>query len=167
MENPFSSIDVSSKKSNLKLILLLLGLFIGSCTVLYTNHLANKMATEEKHKAQLWAEAIARKARLLRYTKELFTKLAADERRKVNVYAQATKFVLTMENNDRNNDQITFFNDIITSNNDIPAILTSDKDEIISARNFDLPGEQKLFQDCLMLLGRSFYNIRLLLLILK
>ncbi len=126
--------DVYSQKSNLKFILLLLGLFIGIATVLYTDHLANKMAGEEKYKAKLWAEAIARKAKLVRYTKELFTKLAADERRKVNIYAQSTKFVLTAEN-----DQLTFFNDIITSNNDIPAILTDDKGNIVGARNIELP----------------------------
>jgi two-component sensor histidine kinase len=127
--------DVYSQKSNLKLILLLIGLFIGLSTVLYTNHLANKMAGEEKYKAKLWAEAIARKAKLVRYTKDLFTKLAADERRKVNIYAQSTKFVLTIDNNDL----LTFFNDIITSNTDIPAILTDDKGNIQGSRNIDLP----------------------------
>ena len=127
--------NVYSKKSNLKFILVLLGLFIGIATVIYTDTLAGKMAGEEKYKAKLWAEAIARKAKLVRYTKELFTKLAADERRKVNVYAQSTKFVLTVENNE----QLTFFNDIITSNNDIPAILTDDKGNILGARNIEIP----------------------------
>ena len=135
--------DVYSQKSNLKFILLLLGLFIGIATVLYTDHLANRMAGEEKYKAKLWAEAIARKAKLVRYTKELFTKLAADERRKVNIYAQSTKFVLTVENND----QLTFFNDIITSNNDIPAILTDDKGIIVGARNIELPKGAKTIAD--------------------
>ncbi|HWB64275.1 MAG TPA: hypothetical protein VG603_12240, partial [Chitinophagales bacterium] len=92
--------DVYSKKTNLKLILLLTGLFIGLSTLVYTDRLANKMADEEKYKAKLWAEAIARKARLVRYTKDLFTRLAAEERRKVNVYAQSTKFVLSVEDND-------------------------------------------------------------------
>ena len=135
--------DVYTQKSNLKLVLLLLGLFIGIATVIYTDHLANKMAGEEKYKAKLWAEAIARKAKLVRYTKELFTKLAADERRKVNVYAQSTKFVLTVDNNE----QLTFFNDIITSNNDIPAILTDDKGNILGARNIELPKGIKTIAD--------------------
>ena len=135
--------DVYSQKSNLKLILLLLAIFLGISTVLYTNHLAGKMAREEKYKAKLWAEAIARKAKLVRYTKELFTKLAADERRKVNVYAQSTKFVLTVDNNE----QLTFFNDIITSNNDIPAILTDDKGNILGARNIVIPKTARTFAE--------------------
>lgn len=133
--------DVYTRKSNLKLILLLLGVFIGLCTVLYTNHLANKIAKEEKYKARLWAEAIARKARLVRYTQDLFSKLAADERRKVNVYAQSTKFVLTVNDNE----MLTFFNDIVTSNNDIPAILTDEQGNILGARNIVLPKEAGRF----------------------
>ena len=133
--------DVYSKKSNLKFILLILALFIGIATVLYTDHLAGKMATEEKYKARLWAEAIARKAKLVRYTKELFTKLAADERKKVNIYAQSTKFLLTVDNSE----QLTFFNDIITSNTDIPAIWTDDKGNILGSRNIELPAGIKTF----------------------
>ncbi len=127
--------DVYTRKSNLKLILLLTGVFIGIATVVYTNQLANKIAEEEKYKARLWAEAIARKARLVRYTKELFTKLAADERKKVNVYAQSTKFLLKVDDNE----MITFFNEIVTSNNDIPAILTDERGNILGARNISLP----------------------------
>lgn len=143
MANPLSTIDVASKKSNLKLILLLLGMSIGSFTLVYTNHLANKMADEEKYKAKLWAEAIARKARLLRYTKELFTKLAADERKKVDIYNQSTKFVLRFNDNDL----LTFFNDIITSNNDIPAILVNESGDILGTRNIELPKGIKKFAD--------------------
>jgi nitrogen-specific signal transduction histidine kinase len=135
--------DLYSQKSNLKLILLLLGVFIGISTVLYTDHLANKMADEEKYKAKLWAEAIARKAKLVRYTKELFTKLASEERRKVNVYSQSTKFLLTV----KDNDETTFFNDIVTSNTDIPAILADDKGNIVGARNIDLPKGAKTFSE--------------------
>lgn len=127
--------DVYARKSNLKLILLLLGTLIGLATLTYTNRLANKIAQEEKYKARLWAEAIGRKAKLVRYTQELFTKLAEEERRKVNVYAQSTAFLLSVESNDL----ITFFNDIVTSNNDIPAILCDEHGNIQYARNIDIP----------------------------
>jgi signal transduction histidine kinase len=133
--------DVYSRKSNLKLILLLLGTFIGLATLTYTNRLANKMAEEEKYKAKLWAEAIARKAKLVRYTKELFTKLAEDERRKVDIYARSTAFASTVENNDL----LTFFTDIMTTNNDIPAILCDGDGNIQGVRNFDLPAGVKQF----------------------
>ncbi|MFN8298570.1 MAG: HAMP domain-containing sensor histidine kinase [Chitinophagales bacterium] len=133
--------DIYTRKSNLKLVLIALGLVIGVATVLYTNQIANRLARDEKYKAKLWAEAIGRKARLVRYTKELFTKLAEDERHKVAVYAQSTKFILTVEDNDL----LTFFNDIITSNSDIPAILTDNDGNIVGARNIDLPAGQLTF----------------------
>jgi signal transduction histidine kinase len=135
--------DIYTRKSNLKLALLITGVVIGIATVVYTNHLASKIATEEKYKAKLWAEAIGRKAKLVRYTKELFTKLAADERRKVNVYAQATKFILSVDNNE----ELTFFNDIITANTDIPAILTDGDGNILGARNMIVPVGVKKFSD--------------------
>src|ERR1019366_6240780 len=97
----------------------------------------------EKYKARLWAEAIARKAKLVRYTKDLFTKLAEDQRKKVNVYAQSTKFLVSINDNDL----ITFFNDIITGNTDIPAILTTENGEIVTYRNIDLPKGLKTFDD--------------------
>ncbi len=133
--------DIYTRKSNLKMALLIIGVVIGAATVAYTNRLANKISKEEKYKAKLWAEAIARKAKLVRYTKDLFSRLAADERKKVNVYAQATKFILTSEGNE----QLTFFNEIITSNNDIPAILTDSKGNILGARNIAIPATAKTF----------------------
>lgn len=143
--------DVYSSKSNLKLILLLLGSFIGIATVLYTSHIANKMAAEEQYKARLWAEAIERKARLVRYTKDLFAKLAEDERKKVSIYAKSTEFVLTIENNDL----LTFFNDIITSNDDIPAILVDGEGNIIGSRNIEIPASKK-FSDLPAAMRREF-----------
>ena len=144
--------DVYSRKSNLKLILLLLGTLIGLATLTYTNRLANKIAEEEKFKAKLWAEAIGRKAKLVRYTKELFTKLAEEERRKVGVYAQSTAFVLSVENNEL----LTFFNEIITSNNDIPAILCDGQGNILGARNIELPTGTKLFSDLPTIIRAEF-----------
>jgi two-component system, sporulation sensor kinase D len=134
--------DVYKEKSNLKLILFLLGVFIGLATITYTNHLATIIAKEENRKAKLWADAIERKARLVRYTKDLFTRLAQDERGKVNIWAQSTKFILTVEDNE----QLTFFNEIITSNNDIPVILTDEFGNVIATRNIDLPGLKNITQ---------------------
>lgn len=144
--------DIYTRKSNLKLVLLITGLVIGLATVLYTNHLANKLAREEKYKAKLWAQAIARKARLVRYTKDLFTRLAEDERRKVDVYAQATKFILKVNDNE----QLSFFNDIITSNTEIPAILADDAGNILGARNIILPYGVKKFTELPLSIRQQF-----------
>ena len=133
--------DIYKQKSNWKIVLLVTGILLGIGTVVYTNTLASKIAKEERHKVRLWAEAIERKAKLVRYTKDLFSRLAAEERQKVNIYAQSTKFILTVEDNEA----LTFFNEIITGNADIPAILTDEQGNIIGARNIDIPKDTKMF----------------------
>lgn len=135
--------DIYARKSNYKLILLITGIVMGIGTVVYTNTLASKIAKEERYKVRLWAEAIGRKAKLVRYTKDLFSRLAAEERQKVNIYAQSTKLILSVE--DKNNEVLTFFNEIITGNSDIPAILTDGKGNILGARNLDIPKETRMF----------------------
>lgn len=143
-------------KSNLKLALLVIGIVIGLATVYYTNRLAAELAREEKYKAKLWAEAIARKAKLVRYTKELFGKLAEDERKKVNIYAQSTRFILSVEDNEI----LTFFNDIITSNTDIPAILTDNQGNIQGFRNITLSNKIKNFNQLPAPLRNEFMMYR-------
>jgi two-component system, sporulation sensor kinase D len=117
-------------------VLLIAAAAIGIATVTYTNYLASKISVEEKRKAKLWADAIEKRARLLSYTYDLFNKLAKDERQKVQVWAQSTKFILTVEDNDL----LTFFNDIITTNNNIPVILADESLQILATRNVEYPG---------------------------
>ena len=57
----------------------------------YTNTLVNKIAQEERVKVKLWADAIKKKADLVKYTNELFNKIKIDERKKVELWAEATR----------------------------------------------------------------------------
>lgn len=125
--------DIYAKKYNYKVFLFAIAVAIAAVTALYANYLTQKIAKEEKQRAKLWAEAIVRRAKLVKYTGDLFTKLAEDERKKVNVWAQSTKFLVTVENSD----ELTFFSDIVTSNTDIPVILTDHNGTILNVRNFN------------------------------
>lgn len=99
----------------------------------YTNILVKKIADEERVKVQLWAEAIQNKAKLVNYTSELFEKLASEERSKIEVWAGASKRLITSENNN----DISFYLEIISRNTNIPVIVVDDKDNIVNHRNFD------------------------------
>jgi two-component system, sporulation sensor kinase D len=125
--------DIYARKTNFKLLIFVSALLIGVATVAYTNYLANRISIEEKQKATLWAEAIEKRAKMINYTYDLFNKLATDERQKVNVWAQSTKFILTVEDNET----LTFFNDIVTSNDNIPVLLVNESGTIVSSRNLD------------------------------
>jgi two-component sensor histidine kinase len=130
--------DIYKRRTNLKLVLLVIAVAIGLLTTVYTNYLTNKIASEEKRKAKLWAEAITSKAHLVRYTNDLFERLALDERKKVDVWSQATKLIIKVEDGD----VLTFFSQILTGNTDIPVILADESGKLIEYRNFQVIGDK-------------------------
>ena len=130
--------DIYKRRSNLKLVLLVIAVAIGLITTLYTNYLTQKIASEEKRKANLWAEAITSKAHLVRYTNDLFERLALDERKKIDIWSQATKLIVKVEDGD----VLTYFSQILTSNTDIPVILADEDGKLIEYRNFKLNGDK-------------------------
>jgi two-component system, sporulation sensor kinase D len=133
--------DIYKRRSNLKLVLLAIAVGIGLLTTIYTNYLTNKIASEEKRKAKLWAEAITSKAHLVRYTNGLFERLAFDERKKMGIWSQATKLIVKVEDGD----VLTFFSQILTGNSDIPVILVDDSGKLIEIKNFELSGDKTKF----------------------
>jgi two-component sensor histidine kinase len=130
--------DIYKRRSNLKLVLLIIAVGIGLFTTIYTNYLTNKIAKEEKRRAKLWAEAISSRAHLVRYTNELFERLAEDERKKVDIWSQSTSLIIKVEDGEL----LTFFSDIITGNTDIPVILADESGKLLEFRNFKLIGDK-------------------------
>ena len=110
-----------------------MAVIIVSISLWYTNILVRKIALDEKEKVKLWAEAIQRRASLVKYTENLFEKLKIEERKRVQLWAEATKRLI----NAGIDEDLTFYSDIISGNTNIPVILTDEKDNIISAKNVD------------------------------
>jgi len=135
--------DIYKRRSNLKLVLLAIAVLIGMLTTLYTNYLTNKIASEEKRKAKLWAAAITSRANLVRYTNDLFEKLALDERKKMDIWSQATKLLAKPELQD--GDLLNFLSQILTGNTDIPVVLADEDGKFIGMKNFELAGDMKTF----------------------
>jgi len=126
-------LNIYSQKQRWKLFLAALAMLIVIASLWYTNILVKKIADEERVKVQLWAEAIQNKAKLVNYTSELFEKLASEERSKIEVWAGASKRLITSENNN----DISFYLEIISRNTNIPVIVVDDKENIVNHRNFD------------------------------
>lgn len=103
----------------------------------YTNALVKKIATEERKKVQLWAEAIQNKASLVNYTGELFQKISSEERNRIELWAEANKRAATSDNHD----DLTFYLNILSRNKTIPVIVVDTEDNIVNWRNFDLTPE--------------------------
>lgn len=146
--------NIYSKKQRWKLLLAGTAILIIGASLWYTNILVKKIATEERKKVQLWAEAIQNKASLVNYTGDLFRKISDEERNKIELWAEANKKLATSNNyND-----LTFFLNIISSNTTIPVMVVGEGGEINSWRNFDIKeGEDtaQFLEDQLTLMQNS------------
>ncbi len=82
--------NIYTRKQNWKIVLFVIAIVIIIVSLWYTNSLVKKIADEERTKVKLWAEAVQKKAKLVRFTNELFIKIKLEERKKAELYAQAT-----------------------------------------------------------------------------
>ena len=123
--------NIYSKKQQWKLILFIVALVIVFTSLWYTNQLVNSIANDEKNKIKLWADAVQKKAKLVKFTNVLFQKLQTEERKKAELYALATKQL----NNDQSD--ISFVLQVLQDNTTVPVILTDDNNNVIASRNFD------------------------------
>ena len=122
---------IYSRKSNVKLLLLLIALVIGASTFFYTNKLVQRIADEERRKVKLWAEAIEKKADLVRFTSILFKKLGKEERKKVELWAEATRTLANISGNE----DFSFPLKVVEDNTTVPVILVGERGNIVSSRN--------------------------------
>lgn len=98
----------------------------------YTTRLARQIGRDEKQKVKLWAEAVQRKAKLVKFTNDLFQKLQSEERKKAELYALATK-----ELNNSSNEISLFVLKVLQDNTTVPVILTDDAGNVNASRNLD------------------------------
>jgi two-component sensor histidine kinase len=123
--------NIYSRKQQWKWILFIVAIIIIFTSLWYTNKLVNSIARDERTKVSLWAEAVQKKAKLVKFTNDLFLKLQTEERKKAELYALATKQL--------NSDiaDISFVLKVIQDNTTVPVILTDDEDNITANRNLD------------------------------
>jgi two-component system, sporulation sensor kinase D len=119
------------KKQQWKLWLFVAAILIVGASLWYTNTLVNKIAQEERVKVKLWADAIKKKAELVKYTNELFNKIKIDERKKVELWAEATR-QLSQDLSDYG-----FVLKVVADNTTVPVILTDEHGTVITSRNLD------------------------------
>ncbi len=124
--------NIYSKKYQWKLALFVLAIIIVGTSLIYSNILIKKIAAEERAKINIWADAIQKRASLVKYTEDFFEKLKEEERRKVEIWAEATQHLISSTNE---YEDLTFYTKIISGNNNIPVVLTDDKNNVIITRN--------------------------------
>lgn len=131
--------DIYKRKTRIKLLIVFAAIGIAIISLLYTNFLAQKIAKEEEAKVRLWAEALQKRADLINVTSTLFKKLANNQRKEIETWADAIERLVQTDNGDF----LTYLSGIVTGNDNIPALLTDEKNNIIESHNIDFPEERK------------------------
>jgi signal transduction histidine kinase len=124
-------VNIYSKKQRWKWGLSLIAMLIIFSSYWYTTSLAKRIANDERTKAKLWAEAVQKKAKLIRFTNDLFSQIKIEERKKAELYAEATKQLGS------ENVNFGFVLKVLQDNNTVPVILTNEHGKITGQRNLD------------------------------
>ena len=122
-----------NQKRRWKRVLMIAAVTIIAVSLWYTNRLVRKMARDERKNVEIWAKSIDQKANLVHATEDFFQQLREQERKKVKLLAEATRRLVTADSAE----DITFYSEIISSNNTIPVVLTNSEGKINSAKNVD------------------------------
>ncbi len=126
-------LNIYNRKQRWKWLLVAFALVIVGVSLWYTNILVDKIAKDERKKAQTWADAVQKKAALVRYTEVFFEKIKTEERKRVEIWAEATKRLIEADNTE----DLTFYSEIISGNTNIPVVLTDEDGNINAVRNVD------------------------------
>ena len=118
--------NIYTQKNRWKIWLAISAVLIVMATLLYTGSLVDRVAKDERHNVSLWAEAVQRRAKLVQVTRTLFSMIEEEEGRKAEVLANATLKLISSEEND-----LTFYTQILESNTTIPVIVTYDDDSTV------------------------------------
>ena len=125
--------DIYIQKRKWKWLLLVFAFLIVGASLWYTNILVDKIAKDERKKVETWVGAVQKKASLVKYTEEFFEKIKVEERKRVELWAEATRKLIEADNNE----DLTFYAEIISSNTNIPVVLTDENGKIDAAKNVD------------------------------
>ncbi|OQA91894.1 MAG: Sporulation kinase D [Bacteroidetes bacterium ADurb.Bin234] len=140
-----------------KWTLFIAAIIVFALTIWYSNILIENIARDERNKIKIWADAIQRKASLVKYTNEFFEKVRVEEQNKAEMMAKAFQKINTASSNE----DISFYTELISNNQSIPYILTDIDGNISATKNLDneylkkINTPEKLFQ----VLKNENYNV--------
>lgn len=136
--------NIYARKRQWKLFLLASALAIVAGSMWYTNTIVNKVAREEKKNIRIWADAIQSKTKLVTYIENFFQQIRKEDRKRVELLAEAYKQLIRTEDPDVD---LTFYVNIIRSNENIPVVLTEEDGRIINVNNVDFDKDTVIFLD--------------------
>jgi len=139
-------LNIYTRKKRWKFLLIILAIVIISASFFYTNRLVTRFAQEERKNVQLFADAVHRKAKLVKFTEHLFNQLQEQENERVEFLANVYENIL----DDNSSGELTFYMEIIQNNKTIPVIYTDAEGNILQSINIDALIDTNLFENKLL-----------------
>ena len=124
--------NIYARKQRWKLGLAATAFVIVIVSFWYTSNIVKHIKEDEKLKAKLWADAVQKRARLIKFTKISFSEIKNEERKKAELVAEAFKQI----SKQNTSSDISFVLHVLQENTTIPVILVNDNGQIIT-RNLD------------------------------
>lgn len=125
--------DISSRKQRWKLLLLLFAALIVVASLYYTDILVKKITLDERRKVELWADAVQKRASLVKYTEEFFETIREEERKRVELQAKVHRRLNYAESSD----ELNFIIEVLGSNTTIPVVLVDEEGTVYNSMNLD------------------------------
>lgn len=118
-------------KSHWRWLLFASALLVFVFILYYSSKLINNIAQEERQRIEIWAGAITYKAQIVNETEHFFNSIRLEEGNHAALLAKAIKKVTEADLDE----DLTFYQDIITSNSTVPTIIANMKGDIDAAVN--------------------------------
>ena len=99
--------------------------------IIYSNKLIRKIADEERQRIEIWAGAITYKTQIINETERFFDSIRIEEGNQASIFAMAVKKVAEASLFE----DITFYQDIISTNKTVPTIIAGPSGSIDAAIN--------------------------------
>jgi hypothetical protein len=161
-----------SNKQKWKILLLFAALVLVGVSLFYSNKIVSKVAQRERGRVTQWADAIKKRAELVKLTNSSFDELREKELAEMELWIAATKEIskATPLNSQQSYDLPL---QIISKNNDIPVIVLDQNDEVSTHTNLTFSIEslqenhpnmdekqaKSIFEDSLVKLAYSWEKI--------
>jgi signal transduction histidine kinase len=129
-----------SNKQKWKITLLFLAILLVGASLFASNKIVNEVAKRERERVTQWADAIKKRAELVRLTNNSFEELRKKELSEMQLWIDATKEISRKTSLD-SQQSYDFPLKIINRNDDIPVIVLDQEDEVSTYINIELTKE--------------------------
>lgn len=164
--------NLYSNKQKWKIFLLFIALLLVGASLFISNKIVSKVAERERERVTQWADAIKKRAELVKLTNRSFSELREKERAEMELWIDATKEVSKAVNLSSAQSYDLPFK-IINRNKKIPVILLDQQKNVSAFINLDLTEKEieqafpnyskeevnQLFKDSLVKMAQSWEKI--------